>query len=162
VVLLVSIHTKRNDACGRSWTLYTSGMNVRNTHTQAVFIKFIISCLSTGTVGGSLAPNSRCAISIKNMLSNTSIVRIALYVCYAYLYLQQTVPTALYIYIPYTYAFMISQWRKCPISALETKRRRNWFWYPAHGGLYNSSRIGREIHSPKSLGPGLRPVGIYI
>ena len=41
-------YTKRNDVCGRSWTLYTSGMNVRNTQTIC-----IISCLSTGTVGES-------------------------------------------------------------------------------------------------------------
>ena len=41
-------YTKRNDVCGRSWTLYTSGMNVSGAQTI-----FIISCLSTGTVGES-------------------------------------------------------------------------------------------------------------
>jgi hypothetical protein len=88
-----------------------------------------------------LAPNSRCAISIKNMLSNTSIVRIALYVLY--------IPTAscahgLSLYLRLYDLHM----EKVPaISALETKRPKNW-------GL-----VPREIHSSKSLGPGLRPVG---
>jgi hypothetical protein len=42
---------------------------------------------------------------------------------------------------------------------LKPNSPKTGFWYPAHGGLRISSRIGREIHSPKSIGPGLRPVG---
>jgi hypothetical protein len=154
-------------------------MNVRNTQTM-----FIISCLSTGTVGKScsgqaqmswapaphtwtlrcadrspsfgsasyayfasillqreagsqskmmppLAPNSRCAISIKNMLSNTSTVRIALYVL--------CIPTA-----TASYAHGLSlhlrlydlHIEKVPdLGSLNHSSPKTGFWFPAHGGL---------------------------
>jgi hypothetical protein len=100
-----------------------------------------------------LAPNSRCAISIKNMLSNTSTFRIALYVLY--------IPTASYAHgLSLNLRLYDLHLEKVPdLGSLNHSSPKTGFSYPAHGGLRNSPRIGREIHSPKSPGPGLRPVG---